>query len=310
MFKWLIAIVAITFVSWRIYDYSANNTLIEFNWSDQAGFLIGLSFFLGFVNWSTEAIKWKLLLKGIVMLKFIQAFKQVMQGVTTAILTPNRIGSFIGRVGDLEKKDRSKGILLTLLAGFAQFSVTVGFGIVGWIIIYKNEELPFQNLILTCSILLIIMGILIFFKPALVLRKPFLSLLKDKTIESIEFVEATPNRLRLIIIGLSIIRFLVFSLQYMLILMAFNTSNTALLIWFYVIAVYGLMTVLPGLLFGKLFVREAAALIVFPMLGFADNAIILAGIILWFINIGLPALVGAILLAGNKKWFNQKPTQL
>ena len=73
--------------------------------------------------------------------------------------------------------------------------------------------------------------------------------------------------------------------------------------------VYGLMTILPGLFFGKLFIREAAALIVFPLISFADNEIILAGLIVWLINIGLPASTGAFMMMKSKQWFNSSTQQ-
>lgn len=305
LLKWLIAIIAIGFVGWKIWTFKQHNELFDFQWSVESGALISITVLLGILNWSFEAMKWKRLLSGVLHLSFFRSFASVMQGVTTAIITPNRLGSFIGRVGGLPKEHREKGVLLTLLSGLAQFSITIGFGLVGWVIVYGHKEWLF---VLLC-ILFIGLGLWLFFNPKTILRPFIMRFLKQKIVENILSLQDISISLKIEILGLSVLRFLTFSFQYVLILFCFPTINDTLTIWSHVLVVYGLMTILPGLFFGKLFIREAAALIVFPLISFADNEIILAGLIVWLINIGLPASTGAFMMMKSKQWFNSSTQQ-
>ena len=49
------------------------------------------------MNWGLEALKWQVLVKSTQPLNFIQAFGSVLAGLATGLITPNRIGNFIGR---------------------------------------------------------------------------------------------------------------------------------------------------------------------------------------------------------------------
>ena len=50
------------------------------------------------LNWSIEAIKWRLLIKKMQPITFIEALKGVLSGVAVGTFTPNRIGEFGGRI--------------------------------------------------------------------------------------------------------------------------------------------------------------------------------------------------------------------
>ena len=91
-------------------------------------------------------------------------------------------------------------------------------------------------------------------------------------------------------------RYFVFVSQYVLILIVLNQDMDILVLFCAVAVMYLIMTLIPSLFMGKLFVREAAGLIVFSSIGIPDNVTILAGFLIWLINIALPALVGAGLL--------------
>ena len=54
-----------------------------------------LVFFLMFVNWSIDAIKWQFLVSKLKSF-FLVGFKAVFLGITVSIFTPNRVGEFGG----------------------------------------------------------------------------------------------------------------------------------------------------------------------------------------------------------------------
>src|SRR5690554_8019343 len=88
-----------------------------------------LVFFLLPLNWGIELLKWQRILKVnkiyIVSNTLIQS---LFSGVTTGIITPNRICNFIGRMLFFKGKVRAQLILGTLYSNFSQFLVTVIFG--------------------------------------------------------------------------------------------------------------------------------------------------------------------------------------
>ena len=299
----MIVFAAAIYVSSKLLDILTHPNLEGIMWSDQFVWLAMITIILAVLNWSIEAVKWQILLRKIIPLSFIESIKQVLQGVTTAILTPNRMGSFIGRIASMDKDQRSKGVLLTLLAGLAQFSVSISFGLLGFSWIAVQENWSFSPWILIGILSLILAGWFTFFNPSLLLRTHLTKWLPFKWKKELLWMRQIKLRLKWQIISWSALRFIVFSVQFTCVLLVLSPGVELLQLWLHVCAVYGLMTILPGLFFGKLLVREASALFVLSGLGIADHAILLAGLMIWIVNIGMPALIGASFMLRQKRWF-------
>src|SRR5215203_3240268 len=50
------------------------------------------------VNWGIEALKWQLSVRHIYPIRFHQAFKAVLSGVSFSVTMPNRVGEYLGRI--------------------------------------------------------------------------------------------------------------------------------------------------------------------------------------------------------------------
>ncbi|MGB0933980.1 MAG: hypothetical protein ACPGU5_06835, partial [Lishizhenia sp.] len=99
---------------------------------------------------------------------------------------------------------------------------------------------------------------------------------------------------------LSLLRFFVICLQYYFMLCVFQIEEFSVV--FPLIAVLFLLTSLtPSLLLGKLIIRESVALFIF--IGLYENEVLIlsASLILWCINLGIPALFGGIILLRFKQ---------
>ena len=108
------------------------------------------------------------------------------------------------------------------------------------------------------------------------------------------------NALKWELLGLSMLRHAVFSAQFVLIMYAFGMN----LSWDLLLAVwitYFVMTLIPSPLFGKLLLRENAALWVIGTLTTDQSVILLSSVIVWFINLSIPALLGGII------WLRWRP---
>ncbi len=267
----------------------------QFTWQ-----LIGVVLALMAVNWSIEAVKWKTLMQTLKPLTFKAAFAAVLAGISTGIITPNRLGNFIGRTISLEKDIKTKATLLTFLSNLSQFVPTVFFGCLGLLAITTNYQSQQQLIILCTGVLLLVLALILYMHPKHANRKPFNYLFTTKIVAAINFIEQTPPRIKIKLLVLSALRYLVFLTQYALLLLLFEQNQGVFILLVNVTVVYLLMTIIPGLLFGKLFVREAAGLLVLSQIGVPDVVILTTGFILWLINIGVPSLVGTIALFRKK----------
>ena len=62
------------------------------------------------VNWSVEAVKWKISIREIQRVSFIKAFKAVLSGVSFSVSMPNRVGEYLGRVMYMDEGNKLKTI--------------------------------------------------------------------------------------------------------------------------------------------------------------------------------------------------------
>ena len=298
--KLVFAVAILTYLSWKIAaSLGENQTLYHFEFNN-IGILLTAVLLLMVVNWSIEALKWKRLMNELQPLSFTTALTGVLAGVSTGLITPNRVGNFIGRVVVLDKEHRTKATLLTLLSNLAQFVPSIFFGCWGLLFINADFFNDSRIILLGGGLIIIVLAMSLYLNPKLVNRKPFNLWFSDKIIAAINFIQDTSVYLKLHIIGLSSSRYFVFVTQYVLILLLFNQPHHLVHLFAGVSVVYLLMTIIPGFFFGKLFVREAAGLLVLSEMGIPNEVILITGFILWLINIALPSLVGAIILLGKK----------
>ena len=242
---------------------------------------LGLAIVLAFVNQYLEFRKWK------ATLNFIQESSQQVQsylaGVLTGFLTPSLLGNFIGRMYYYPRKKRSQIIVLTLLGNGAQFLASIYFGLLSLACLgQKQLNIPSFDMIYTSIGLGILLLIYFYFD------KFPLPIEKWKT-KIIPLLSNT-RELRLHVLILSMLRYLVFSLQYFLVFQGFGIPfSFELLAWVW--QIYFWSTLAPSLWLGKLFIRESIALwVLIPIIGHPE-IILLTSVSLWILNQGIIALI-------------------
>jgi uncharacterized membrane protein YbhN (UPF0104 family) len=304
LFTFKLIIVGIL-LSYLVYKIASESALKELNkYSNFDIQFILLATLLTIFNWGLEAKKWQLLVKDIIKLSYLNSFKSVLAGLSIGILTPNRLGNFIGRLAWVEKEHHKRATVNTMLGNLAQFVATISMGVVGLLLaISINFSIANQWLVLLMSLLVIALAIRVYFKPTIIL-KPFLKpFFNDKTIASIILLETNPTRFKLNVLGLSFLRYMVFLIQYFLLFKAFNVEQSTILMFSLIATVYLLMTLIPSLFFGKLVVRESVAVFVFSYVGIETPLILIVAFLLWLINLAIPAGIGGLM------WLNQSKKQ-
>jgi uncharacterized membrane protein YbhN (UPF0104 family) len=264
-----------------------------------------IAFLLMLVNWGIESLKWKILIQPLQNISFFKAYKAILCGCSITMLTPNRIGEYGGRVFFLSSDQRVKAISLTILGGISQLSVTIILGTIGvvYLLLYPSLTKSFESFsLMSCTFLLIIgiffsiVTLLFFFKAGMLIK--WLSGIKylRKISKHLECIFELNRKQLLNIFFLSLFRYFIFILQYILFLKVMHV-DIALLTSVMLIAVfYFLITVIPTIGFTELPVRAAAGVLILGL--FSNNllGIHAASFSVWLINLFIPSVIGSFLL--------------
>ena len=136
-------------LSWSIYTQIQRQPNLEEAWytirqsvnSSLAWNLVAV-ILLMIVNWSFEAIKWKISVKDIQQVSFFKALKAVLSGVSFSVSTPNRVGEYLGRVLYMDDGNRLKTISITIVGSISQLIITLLMGAIGLIVLKPPDRTP------------------------------------------------------------------------------------------------------------------------------------------------------------------------
>lgn len=241
--------------------------------------------------------KWLVTLKAI-EIKADQRIKihSFFAGLVTGLLTPNMIGNFIGRFYYFDRKHRANITAFTVLSNIGQFLASITFGAVsvvwlGKLLVWQDEERLMYALLI-----IVVVSYLFFFYIDNFLR--FFKRMKFGA--SFKQLLKKSPWFRSQILLLSYSRFVIFTLQFLLMLVAFGAHWSLELIaaiW----QVYLLTMIAPSLILGKVGVKESIALFVLATLNVNEVAILFASLSIWLLNTVSPALLG-LLICRNKSW--------
>lgn len=245
------------------------------------------------LNWWTEWKKWIISLESAaVKSEKSIIFHSFLAGMITGMLTPNMLGNFIGRVLYFERKHRIQLTLLTFIGSMSQFVITMVVGALG---IALLQKMPFTNEIgaLTYIIICMVSLAFVFFYFQFEWLLKFLR--KRAFVEGLRTILEKHKDIRLRMFILSLIRHVVFTLQFACALYAFGIEINALsILWIW--QFYYWITLAPSLFLGKIGVRESVAVWVFAAAGMAEFAVVLSAFSIWVINLFVPTMLSLVFL--------------
>jgi len=265
---------------------------------------------LVFINWGFEAKKWQVLLKTIQHLSFFTAYKSVLSGVTLSLNTPNRIGEYGGRILYVQEGSRIKAISLSIAGSISQLIITLIIGCGGLIhlIFFRDnnqESIMGLSVFWLRTLLLLSSGasmitILFYF------RLPWLIKLVEKIpavakyVQYISVLEGFTPKLLLRLLSLSFFRYLVFIIQYILLLQVLHVE----ILWvngFWTISILFLMlAIVPSFAVADLGIRGKLSTGLLTFYSSNTLGIIGATFGIWFINLFIPALLGSLFILSIK----------
>lgn len=273
--------------------------------------LLILVILLMFINWAIEAIKWKFLMAKIERVGFWKSYQAVLAGVTISSFTPNRIGEYFGRVFILNSASRIEGILVTILGSMSQLLITILTGSIALLVFIPAFLTHYWNYnsYLYWAMVMIVSGfnVLIF---GFYLNVSFLSTLKEKILRNglkkirrfFRVFAFYHNRELIRVLLYSLLRYLVFSFQFFLLLRVFGIDVPYPDAMMLISLVYFVMAVIPTIALTELGIRGSVAIYFFGIYflgqtGAAERfnfGVLAASTLLWVINLGFPALIGSI----------------
>lgn len=266
-------------------------------------FLLVLILLMMVVNWTLEAVKWYYLIRKVEPIIFGRALLAIFAGVTFTLFTPNRIGEYGGRFIFLEDPLNGKALMATLLGSIAQIVVTIALGIMG---VYMILEGPYllspkaSDLVEVMLFIGLILLLLLYYRADLFSRVlgvfPWPERLRKWFSVLTHYSKATLTG----ILSLSVLRYVIYTFQYMLLLYVFGVDVLSIHGFFAIAAIFLIQTVIPSIAIIELGIRGNVALFVLSDFAYNDIGIIAAAFSLWFINLVVPSAIGYCIILSER----------
>lgn len=322
--KWVLRIAKWAFVSWLLWVLYRQLLLPSSpsRWIDMTsavfrhpGSLYWLTAIITLmpVNWLLEARKWQQLLGGMgVSLRGMPLFKSVMAGISFSVVTPNRMGEYVGRVWVLPAGQRWSAGLSTLMGSLCAWLAFIGLGWPAlwlWVGRLNSWYEGWQLCLVVILASLGPVGVWLFIRgwdhwrlkiqipPNVRRRIPRFLSDHGQLLQLLRSIEGSYVQ-RAVLIAAA--RFCVYCMQYWLCLHLFGLELSLLWGLTGIAAIYLLQAALPLPNGAALLLRSEMAIWLWADQANVSVAILMATFFLFVINLGIPSLVGLFYIVWNE----------
>lgn len=323
LFKYILAPLLAAWLFYSLYQQISHQPhlhesleLIKKAPFGQEAWKIWTAIFLVFVNWGIEASKWQLLMYPLQNMGFITAFKSVLCGVTLSINTPNRIGEYGGRILYVKEGRRLKSIPLSIAGSISQLIITMLMGCICLLLFIRSlpvSAAPVMGLSpFWLEVMFLISSAVTFLLVLFYFRLSWLVRLVEKIPAAkrwtpyLSVLDHFSNKILLRLLSLSFFRYLVFVIQYILLLQAFDVSIYWSQSFLIICILFLVMAIVPSFAIADLGIRGRFSV---ALLGiYSANTIGIIGTTfgIWLINLFVPALAGSLLILNIKIFKDNK----
>jgi len=280
---WLVPLISLVFVVQIIILKTGQQNF----WQHLNGLLLHPFFIpalllftaLSFANVLFEALKWKAALLPEIHNDTRNSIIQTVMAMAAGFITPFKSGAVLSRIVCNENQSRSFLIRAMIQMAAAQFTVTLFLGLFSLAAFLFAQMQGFA-----ASAVLAISGAGIFFVIYCILGNKKFGYSKFSWME-ISF--------RKDLLFLSLARYLIFSIQFFIILRWCGVGAATFQLFFLIGITYLVNTLIPTGILGKIGVRELSGiLIIGETTGFVMETAV-AAFVIWVFNQALPALIGS-----------------
>lgn len=293
LFLW----IAYTLYNQIIHQPNLQNTIHDLfvEWNTSKILFLSVVFILMIFNWTIEAQKWRLLLVGTEKFSLWKSLQSVLTGVAVSVITPNRIGEYMGRILYLRNVHKIQGITVTIIGSFAQLIITGFLGLIGVAYYILNvQNFSWLTILFIASLLFFTFLTYLFFNLHKLLDWTKGIKFIRKLRIYLEIVKRFNQRQLIKILLISTGRYLVYTLQFILLLKFFlvDINNVKLLctVWL----IFWIMAILPTIAIAEIGIRGETALFFLAPLSTNHLGIVSSTFMLWFINLIIPSLIGCL----------------
>jgi uncharacterized protein (TIRG00374 family) len=258
---------------------------------------ISITFLFQFINWGIEAKKFQLILSKKTEVSYSNALKSIYAGASTALFTPDRLGNFIGRFIYLKNVDKKVVTAATMLGNFGQLISTITFAFISVFLalVFKVSITLSQvntiYLIVPVAIAWLTLTYY-FYNPSQLLQLVKKIKWIRKHQDTFNFLEDFSTAESSKILMLSLLRYVIFIIQFYLLLIALGINITGIETICFSGLLYLFTTLIPSPLLGNLGTREVIALLLLSNFENSEMALV-ASLLVWLINIIIPSIIGS-----------------
>ena len=322
LFNWIIGPLLLTWLCWSLYkqvkDQVDLHRCIELILHAPVGkqaYKFWLVIILVFVNWGLESGKWQLLMRTIQPMKFFTAFKSVLCGITLSLNTPNRIGEYGGRILFVNDGNRIKAVSLSIAGSISQLIITLVMGMGGLIFIHNqlpNETVTilFLNsfwirVLLYLNICGLVLLVFFYFRLGwlvrLIERIPNI----NKAVKYISVLDNFDVKILLRLLSLSSLRYLVFVLQYILLMQVLDVEVGGWQSFWILTVLFWVLAIMPSFAIAEIGIRGKFGVALLGIFSTNTTGILAVTFGIWIFNLFIPAVTGGFLIL-SKKYFKEK----
>ena len=310
-------------LSWAIYhkinqqySWQQIQTIFANAFNKSNRVLLLFLFILMIINWMLEAAKWKMLMKPVQPVSMLTACKAVFSGLSFSMFIPTAAGEYAGRTLYMHEGNRLRSLSLNIIGSISQLLVTLVAGVAGIFYLKKmlldgtasslNLSIIWLNGLLYAVIAAIIVFALIYFQMAPFTRWfekiPFIQrhLIFVQNLEAFGLQQLTQ------ILLLSVLRYVVFIVQYWLVFQLFGVQMAPVEAAFATAVLLLILSAIPSVPnIAELGVRGEVSRQLFGMLSANAAGIVFSAAFIWIVNLIIPAIAGSLFLMGIKIFRNK-----
>lgn len=266
------------------------------------------------LNWGIEARKWQLLVSKIQQVSFGRAYRAIFSGQALAFNTINRAGESAGRAIFLQEGNRLRGIVLSIVGSMSQIIITFLMGLLALLylrfaVLNDNPQVGFSifwlNILITGISVGIMVSLILYFRlsgmirllekiPLIAKHKFFVQKLEDFH---------TKELTRILFLSLS--RYVVFVVQYVLLLQVFEVSISFIDAASMVGVMFLILAIVPTIALAELGFRGKVSLQLFGLFSTNTVGIVATAAGIWIINLIIPAIAGSLFILGIRLFRNK-----
>ncbi len=302
IFKALIAIVLLVY----LIEYVNYNEIISaIRHSNK--YIIIIVFLLSFINIYFQFLKWELVCNS--LLKIFDKNKiwlSLFYGFSGGIATPIRVGEYVGRKLAFDNVGLLKVTVTTIIEKFTSLFMVLFIGGISAIIFINiyysfvySWPIIFVLIFLIAAFVMILYGSKLIRKVVKYLQNKF-SLFEKFFIE-IKYIKQLGNDNLLKLIWYSFLFYLTYTLQFALLVLAFNNGGNIIQTFWAGTMVMFAKSFFSFISFADLGIRESASVLVLEKIGFAKAIGFNSAIFLFMFNLLIPSVIGLILLFKKEK---------